>query len=420
MACGAAGGAGAGAGAAAARRRSTTMAMRRFAAASGSAGSSRSRSAWPVTLRKRASVQPVVDQQAPGRVRRGRWTAPSWPCRARVGRGVGVAGDRDRLAAACASTGAIFCSSSRARSFGIGGAGGEHRLAVLVEELDAQALRRHVDGELAAPARRAPGRRATASRICAAAAAKAARSRCASSARSAAVSTACRSGAGCAPAPALARNSARLGVCAGVAARRRRRGGVLAVRVDRLARVAGLASPARPARPLRRVRRRRRGSGSRVGIVRVRRRTGRRTCPACTACAPRSDTMRPGRTASCRRTARRCPSMLRAIALVGAEIVGEPAPLLLGGGVDQPHQQEERHHRGHEIGVRDLPGAAVMAALDHLFLADDHVAAARVLPVFSRHDIPEPQEARRTSAARPFDGAAACRGQTGPACLSGG
>ena len=36
---------------------------------------------------------------------------------------------------------------------------------------------------------------------------------------------------------------------------------------------------------------------------------------------------------------------------------------------DEPHHQEERHHRGHEVGVGDLPRAAVMAvAVPFFFL----------------------------------------------------
>src|SRR5262249_7392032 len=44
----------------------------------------------------------------------------------------------------------------------------------------------------------------------------------------------------------------------------------------------------------------------------------------------------------------------------GREELGDAAALVGAGGIDQPHQQEERHHRGHEVGVRDLPGAAVV------------------------------------------------------------
>src|SRR3546814_6653759 len=55
------------------------------------------------------------------------------------------------------------------------------------------------------------------------------------------------------------------------------------------------------------------------------------------------------------------------------EIVGERLALLLGRRAEQPHQQEKGHHRGDEVGIGDLPRAAVMAAVrlfDH-FLDDD-------------------------------------------------
>ena len=45
------------------------------------------------------------------------------------------------------------------------------------------------------------------------------------------------------------------------------------------------------------------------------------------------------------------------------EIIGDALALLLGRRAEQPQQQEERHHRGHEIGIGDLPRAAVMAAM---------------------------------------------------------
>ena len=50
------------------------------------------------------------------------------------------------------------------------------------------------------------------------------------------------------------------------------------------------------------------------------------------------------------------------------KIVGEAAFLLFGGRVEQPEQEKKRHHGGHEIGVSDFPGAAMMsmAALFHL------------------------------------------------------
>ena len=45
------------------------------------------------------------------------------------------------------------------------------------------------------------------------------------------------------------------------------------------------------------------------------------------------------------------------------EVVGDLRQHLLVGGVDQPHDQEERHHRRHEVGVGDLPHAALVRGL---------------------------------------------------------
>ena len=44
-----------------------------------------------------------------------------------------------------------------------------------------------------------------------------------------------------------------------------------------------------------------------------------------------------------------------------AEELGQPLAGLVAGAADQPEQQEERHHRGDEIGVGDLPGPAMVA-----------------------------------------------------------
>ena len=43
--------------------------------------------------------------------------------------------------------------------------------------------------------------------------------------------------------------------------------------------------------------------------------------------------------------------------------------LFISGHIQQPEQQEECHHGGHEIGIRDLPGATMVAAaaLDDFF-----------------------------------------------------
>ena len=59
------------------------------------------------------------------------------------------------------------------------------------------------------------------------------------------------------------------------------------------------------------------------------------------------------------------------------EIIGDRLALLLVGRAEQPQQQEERHHRGHEIGIGDLPRAAMMAAMPlDIDLLDDDLAAA--------------------------------------------
>src|SRR5438132_5686745 len=43
------------------------------------------------------------------------------------------------------------------------------------------------------------------------------------------------------------------------------------------------------------------------------------------------------------------------------EEVGNALLVAFGGGAQQPHEQEEGHHRRHEVGIGNLPGAAVMA-----------------------------------------------------------
>ncbi|AAW73940.1 hypothetical protein XOO0686 [Xanthomonas oryzae pv. oryzae KACC 10331] len=54
-----------------------------------------------------------------------------------------------------------------------------------------------------------------------------------------------------------------------------------------------------------------------------------------------------------------------------AEVFGDRRTLFLGGGRHQPQHQEEGHHRGHEVGKRHLPGAAMMAAALHLLDPSD-------------------------------------------------
>ena len=46
--------------------------------------------------------------------------------------------------------------------------------------------------------------------------------------------------------------------------------------------------------------------------------------------------------------------------------------LLFIRGAEEPHQQKERHHRGHKVGIGHLPSAAVVAALNDLFALDDN------------------------------------------------
>ena len=65
--------------------------------------------------------------------------------------------------------------------------------------------------------------------------------------------------------------------------------------------------------------------------------------------------------------------------ILRTEVIRKAAALRLRGGVQQPHQQEEGHHRCNEIGVCHLPGPAVMAAFHHLLTAYDNGAAFAVL-----------------------------------------
>src|SRR5262249_6982387 len=53
------------------------------------------------------------------------------------------------------------------------------------------------------------------------------------------------------------------------------------------------------------------------------------------------------------------------------EVVEDRRALFLRHGGDEPHHQEERHHRGDEVRVRHFPGAAVMAAVAFLVALDD-------------------------------------------------
>jgi hypothetical protein len=48
-----------------------------------------------------------------------------------------------------------------------------------------------------------------------------------------------------------------------------------------------------------------------------------------------------------------------------------PALLLDGRHVDEPHEKEEGHHGRHEVGIGDLPGAAMVGMAGLLDLLDD-------------------------------------------------
>ena len=80
----------------------------------------------------------------------------------------------------------------------------------------------------------------------------------------------------------------------------------------------------------------------------------------------------------------------------GREVVGEAPPLLLRGGVEQPHQEEEGHHGGDEVRVGHLPRAAVVAVPDHLFPLEDDGRRRR--PALARRPILEPAPFRRDGA----------------------
>ena len=47
--------------------------------------------------------------------------------------------------------------------------------------------------------------------------------------------------------------------------------------------------------------------------------------------------------------------------------MGDADLLLFAGCVQQPQQQEKRHHRGDEVGVGDFPGAAMVPAMAAFF-----------------------------------------------------
>ena len=65
------------------------------------------------------------------------------------------------------------------------------------------------------------------------------------------------------------------------------------------------------------------------------------------------------------------------------EVVSEAGPLRFRCCIQQPHQHEERHHRGHEIGVGDFPCPAVVRVVPFVILAtndDGHRIPVPVAP----------------------------------------
>ena len=53
------------------------------------------------------------------------------------------------------------------------------------------------------------------------------------------------------------------------------------------------------------------------------------------------------------------------------EVLGDAFQRVLAGRAQQPHQQEEGHHRRHEVGIGNLPGATVVAMRSLLDPLDD-------------------------------------------------
>src|SRR5690606_34291495 len=53
------------------------------------------------------------------------------------------------------------------------------------------------------------------------------------------------------------------------------------------------------------------------------------------------------------------------------EVLRDALEVALCRRTDEPHEQEERHHRRHEVGISDLPGTGVMSARDLLDPLDD-------------------------------------------------
>ena len=65
---------------------------------------------------------------------------------------------------------------------------------------------------------------------------------------------------------------------------------------------------------------------------------------------------------------------------IGAKIICDTLALLLGCGVQKPHQHKERHHRGHKIRIGHFPRAAVMTIpANNLFPFNDNGAIFQII-----------------------------------------
>ena len=83
------------------------------------------------------------------------------------------------------------------------------------------------------------------------------------------------------------------------------------------------------------------------------------------------------------------------------EVTGDERLGVLVGSANDPQHEEEGHHRGHEIGEGDLPGAAVMLALVRAAAPDDD--DFRMLRGHKRRSVGEPGEQLRPGAKRGHD-----------------
>ena len=71
----------------------------------------------------------------------------------------------------------------------------------------------------------------------------------------------------------------------------------------------------------------------------------------------------------------------------GIEIAGDDRLCVFVGGVDDPQHEKERHHRRHEIGESDLPGAAVVLFLVAAAAPDDDDFGMRASSIEARYRV---------------------------------